>query len=451
MGPALVVVLAAGVIGCGGGGGGGSKGGVIVTSGSNGGSGNVSTGMTTGEITSGGTAGNPTTTGGASDTGTTGSEPTTGSTTGSTTSTTDGGSTTSGTTGTDPTTGSTSASTTSAGTTGDATTGSSTTGSEPTTGSSTTGSNTTGSTDGGSTDGGTTGGAPTGLLRPNAIYFGHWSDASVVTSILPDGTGRQDVGSGHAGVAGAVADPDDATKTIYAIDRGGVYGVYRGTSFDPTASEQLAAPAYNFVSSLQPTASGAVVMVAVQNGTSKVFLLQGGVATAIDEADSAAVSLDGTRVAYTKIVDGFDDLYLWNRASGVSQRIVTGADSLFPSFSKDGAWILFSSNRDGSGDTPWDLYQIPTAGGAIQRVTNTPDVSEFGACYNETRTMISVVGMGADADTSGVFVVSNSGTLRIAGDTDLNLATYWTSSTGRSLRSRARGARFTRLALPKRR
>lgn len=319
------------------------------------------------------------------------------------------------------------------------------TGSTGTAGDPTTGSGTAGDS------GGTASGPAPGSLRANAIYFGHWDDASVVTSILPDGSGRQDVGSGHAGVSGAAPDPDDATKTIYAIDRGGLYGVYRGSTYDPSASETLATAIYDSVSALLPTANGSVVMVASRSGVSKVFLLEGGTVRAIDEADSAAVSLDGTQIAYTKLVNGLDELFVWSRSSATSRRVATGGDSLFPSFSKDGSWILFSSNRDGSGDTPWDLYQVPAAGGTVERITTTPDVSEFGACYNEARTLISTVGLGPDPDLNGVFVISNTATVRIASDPDVNMATYWTNALGRSSRSAARGARFSLLTLPRRR
>ena len=433
MGPALAVALAAGVVGCGGGGGGGeAKGGPLVSGGGNSGGGLTNgssapttggaTGTSTGQITTGGTTGsNPTTgtTGSDPTTGTTGSDPTTG-TTGTTGSDPTAGSTSAGTTGSDPTTGSAS---------------SGTTGSDPTTG----------GTGGATTGGGT---APTGNLRPNAIYFGHSGDASVSTSILPDGTGRVDEGGLAAGVACAVPDPEQPGRLVYAALSGGRYGVYRGASFSVAASERLAAPTFDAVTALQPTANGDVMVVAESGGTSRVYLLGAGTIQAINEADSAAISVDGTKIAYSKDVGGADDLYLWTRATGGSRRLVTGGDSLYPSFSKDGAWVLFSSNRDGSGDAPWDLYQVASAGGSVERITDTPDISEFGACYNEARTMISTVGVGLEPDAGGVFVVSNAATLRIADDADATFGTYWTSLAGRS--RRVGGARFQRLGLRRR-
>ncbi|RYG25087.1 hypothetical protein EON82_08430 [bacterium] len=491
--PSLALAVAVAIIGCGGGGGGGSRSATVTGGSSSGGA--ITTGgdgtaggMTTGQITTGGTTGSEVTTGtsgtdttgstGATDTsgtdGTTGTDgtidPTTGSvgTTGSTDGTTTG---TDGNTGTDgSTTGTTGDATT--GTTGDATTGTTgattggttadpTTGgttADPTTGSATTGSSTTGTTgtDGsstgttgttGSTTGGSTGGGtlPAGSLRANAIYFGHWSDTSLISSVLPDGTGRQDQGGLTSAVVAAAPDPDNAGKFVYAALSGSTYGIYRGSTFSTASSTTLVTPQFTSVTMIQGSL-GTVAFIAEKNGVNRVYLLSDGTLRNIDVASSAALSADGTQVAYTKTQNGFENLYVWSAATGTSRLLVANKDSLFPSFSKDGTYVLFSSNRSGA-ESPWDLYQIPSAGGTSEQITNTPLVSEFGGCYNESRTMVSYVAFSSDDALAGVFVVSNTGSLRVAADIDVNQATYWTNSQGRS--SRIRGARFQSLSIRK--
>lgn len=42
--------------------------------------------------------------------------------------------------------------------------------------------------------------------------------------------------------------------------------------------------------------------------------------------------------------------------------------------SRDGKWLYFT--QDNGGDEYYDLYRVPTGGGAVERVTNTPDLSE---------------------------------------------------------------------------
>ena len=427
--PVFAVMVAAGVIGCGGG---GSTSQIAIREsnvGSSAGSGNATTtGMTTGEITTGTTAtvdpasgastsGGPTlettgATGGGGETGVVPSDPVPGNAT-------SGGGTT-----VQPTTG----------------------GDEIGGGTDTTGSGSTGS----STTGGSTppvvGPPPVSFLRSNAIYFGHWNDTGLISSVLDDGTGRVDEGGLNSEVVCAVPDPETANSYVYALVQNGECVLYRGKTFDATTSTRLLTDSFDAVTALQTTSDGDIAFVAIKDGESGVYLLSGGTAQKIDEASSCAVSRDGRTVAYTKIVDDLDTLYTWTRSTNTTVAIASGGDSLYPSFSKDGAWILFSSSRDGSGDTPFDLYQVPTGGGTVERITNTPSISEFGACYNEARTMISYAGFSVDDDEGGVYVRSNTGVRRIATDDDVRFATYWTDSQGRSWKSKIGGARFQKIA-----
>lgn len=426
--------MAAAVIGCGGGGGGGTAGGGVRSDLTTGGA--VSTG---GEITTGGTTGAAVTTGGG---GTTGAPvvdpPPTPSTTGTVDPPPAPSTTGTATTGTpDPTTG---------GTTGtpDLPPAPSTTGTvEPAT------TGTIGVSD--PTTGGTPGGPPSPLLPPpgyrrsNAIYFGHYVDGSLVSSVLPDGTARLDEGGGSPDIVAAIADPALPGGLIYAAQVDGQYGIYRGTSFDPAASQTLAPPTFDYVTALQATADGSVAAVATSGGVTSAYSIEYGAAFAIDAADDLAMRADGSQVAYSKWVGDHSDLYLWTRSSGQSVALNTGGDAILPSFSKDGNWLLFSSNRDrGYGNGAYDLYQISTTSGAVERITDTPTVDELGACYDETRTRIAYVALSVDPAATGVFVLSNLGAYRVAADDDVTLATYWTDTDGRS-RGGRQGFRFQRV------
>ena len=420
-------MVAAGVIGCGGG---SSTSQLAVREsnvGSSAGSGNVTTmGMTTGEITTGTTAtvdsANGVSTSGGPTLATTG---------------TNGGGGETGVVPSDPVPGN---ATSGGGTTTQPTGGDGTGGGTDTTGSGSTGSSTTG----GSTPP-VVGPPPVSFLRSNAIYFGHWNDTGLISSVLDDGTGRVDEGGLNSDVVCAVPDPETANSYVYALVQNGECVLYRGKTFDASTSTRLLTDSFDAVTSLQTTSVGDVAFVAIKDGESGVYLLSGGTAQKIDEASSCAVSRDGQTVAYTKIVDDLDTLYTWMRSTNTTVTIALGGDSLYPSFSKDGAWILFSSSRDGSGNTPFDLYQVPTGGGTVERITNTPSISEFGACYNEARTMISYAGFSVDDDEGGVYVRSNIGVRRIATDDDVRFATYWTDSQGRSWKSKIGGARFQRI------
>ncbi len=69
-------------------------------------------------------------------------------------------------------------------------------------------------------------------------------------------------------------------------------------------------------------------------------------------------------LVYAKVVDGNQDLYL-QPASGLERRLTSepGDDGL-PRFSRDGAAIVFSSNRTGN----YQLWEMPATGGAARRL-----------------------------------------------------------------------------------
>ncbi len=395
---ALLASLAALVaIGCGGGGGGGSHGG--------------RTPLTTGGSSGGGTTGTPVTTNGGS----------TGDTTGGETST-DGG-----------TTGSANGGSTSAGTTGDATTGS-TTGSEPTTGGSTAGNSTTG----GSIPGGSTG-VVSGLLRPNAIYFGHMYGNVGLTSIFENGSGREDVEGLDANAVCVAPDPDRANGLYYAAPAnadGSGRRLVRGPSL--TSATPIAPDVFDDVTMLQPIGDGIVVAVASTNGRSVLLRVENGVAHVVDDALEATATPDGGLVAY--ITPG-GELKLWDGAS--TRTLNAGGSILNPALSRDGAWVAFSSDRGAGDGLPFDLYRVSTSTGAVVRITNTPDVAEFGPSFNGDGTAVACVGMGMSESTSGIYVVRGNARTRIAPDSDTPFATYWASAQGRSLR--AKGFRSARL------
>jgi dipeptidyl aminopeptidase/acylaminoacyl peptidase len=49
-------------------------------------------------------------------------------------------------------------------------------------------------------------------------------------------------------------------------------------------------------------------------------------------------------------------------------------------WSPDGKWIAFEADR--GGDEMYDVYAIPSDGGAVVNLTNTPDISESDATWS---------------------------------------------------------------------
>ena len=57
-------------------------------------------------------------------------------------------------------------------------------------------------------------------------------------------------------------------------------------------------------------------------------------------------------------------------------------------WSPDGKWITFESDR--GGDEMYDVYAIPSDGGAVVNVTNTPDVSETDATWSPDGNQLAI-------------------------------------------------------------
>ncbi len=83
---------------------------------------------------------------------------------------------------------------------------------------------------------------------------------------------------------------------------------------------------------------------------------------------TARWSPDGKRIAYdTQAEDGLWDINVIDASGGKPTTVVRHpADDKAPSFSRDGKWIYFSSNRSGRDE----IYRIPAIGGEPVRLTN---------------------------------------------------------------------------------
>jgi len=94
-----------------------------------------------------------------------------------------------------------------------------------------------------------------------------------------------------------------------------------------------------------------------------------------------AWSPDGKEVVFTTNLTGRFNLWKVNAEGGWPVQLSQSDDRQYnATWSPDGKWIVFASDK-GGGEI-YDLFAIPSDGGEIVNLTNTPDISENSAVWS---------------------------------------------------------------------
>ena len=84
-------------------------------------------------------------------------------------------------------------------------------------------------------------------------------------------------------------------------------------------------------------------------------------------AGSPRWSPDGRQIAFDSVVKGDSDIYIIDAEGGNPRRLTNEiSDEDVPSWSHDGQWTYFASNRTGR----WQVWKMPAGGGAAVQVTS---------------------------------------------------------------------------------
>lgn len=79
--------------------------------------------------------------------------------------------------------------------------------------------------------------------------------------------------------------------------------------------------------------------------------------------------------------------------------------------STDGKWLYFRQDR--GGDEYYDIYRVPTSGGAVEKVTDTPDLTENGMVPGGVDGLIALSVKKKEEAQSNLAVLSPDGTVRV--------------------------------------
>ncbi len=89
----------------------------------------------------------------------------------------------------------------------------------------------------------------------------------------------------------------------------------------------------------------------------------------------ASWSPDGKQIVFTMDMSGRANLWKVDAAGGWPIQLVQSDERQYAAkFSPDGKWIVYQ--QDTAGNELWDVYAVPSDGGEVINLTNTPDVRE---------------------------------------------------------------------------
>jgi dipeptidyl aminopeptidase/acylaminoacyl peptidase len=89
----------------------------------------------------------------------------------------------------------------------------------------------------------------------------------------------------------------------------------------------------------------------------------------------AAWSPDGQQIAFTSDFSGRPNLWKVRASGGWPVQLTQSDDRQYNGvWSPDGKWIVYQQDR--AGDELWDLYAVPSDGGEVINLTNTPTIRE---------------------------------------------------------------------------
>jgi dipeptidyl aminopeptidase/acylaminoacyl peptidase len=89
----------------------------------------------------------------------------------------------------------------------------------------------------------------------------------------------------------------------------------------------------------------------------------------------AAWSPDGKQIVFTSDIAGRFNLWKVNGSGGWPIQLTQSDERQYSAtWSPDGKWIVYQQDR--AGDELWDLYAVPSDGGQIVNLTNTPAIRE---------------------------------------------------------------------------
>ena len=283
----------------------------------------------------------------------------------------------------------------------------------------------------------TTAGDP-GVLPKNKIFYDELqADTVDYRYIDPAGSGDTLFASLPFNFSGLAANPVVANQYFFGgqIAAGSKWRIYRNSTISFSgAVSQTPNISFDFIDGVQVANNGKFLLftAATGSGSPKLYYLELKSPlpdpVALDDADRFHISSVSDKVVYSKPVGGKGAIFTRPLPTGTATNVIdaAGKEDVSPQFNKTGTKIVFSSDREG---TFFDLYVANADGTDVTRITNTPDVSEAGASFNEAGDAIAYVGSGA---TTSLIRLPIGGTAVVLKESAGLNETRWTGADGKA-------------------
>jgi hypothetical protein len=158
---------------------------------------------------------------------------------------------------------------------------------------------------------------------------------------------------------------------VHAVQQTAIFRVPGPRSSD-AIGKLIASSRYNGAPKYSPDGRR-IVFMSDRTGTDELWLTDGEGQDARQLTSFGRATLgsphwgpDSRRIAFDSTADGQANIYVVNAEGGLPRRITSGASSkVRPSWSHDGAWVYFGSNRTGA----WEIWKSSPEGPASLQVT----------------------------------------------------------------------------------
>ncbi len=284
---------------------------------------------------------------------------------------------------------------------------------------------------------GTTGGDP-GVLPKNKIFYDDLkADAVEYRYIDPTGSGDTLYASLPFQFSGFSPNPVVSSQYFFGAQAsaGSKWRIYRNSTVSLSgAINQTPSVSYDSIDGLQVANNGKFLVFLASSAGSASRMYYLALTTPltdpilVDDADRFHISPLSDQVVYSKPVGGHGAIFTRPLPTGSSTKVidVDGKEDFDPQFNKDASKIVFSSDRNGP---QFDLYLANADGSNLKRLTDTPDVSEAGASFNEAGTQIGYVASGATTSLNRLPLTGSTVVLKESAGLS---GTRWTGADGKA-------------------